>query len=502
MKSITKAMTFLLSLSLVLSLASCGSKGTTSSTSGTGKAAALKAVTLNFTLPGDVTPKAQADVLSAVETKLKADGLNFKIAFTYLTWSDYWNRVSMIAAAGEDQDILWTHSSQIGGLVASEVLAPLNSAIDTYGATLKANIPDYYWKGVTINNKIYGIPRTAPAAGGQQFLFLRQDLLTKYNMAVPKTFDDVAKYYASVKKNEPAMIPVDQDHSEWMLRDFGAIYFPLGSFSKWPLYVDVSQSKMDVKIWYESTFFKTVCDRNRAFYTSGYREKDRGTVTDAESWFAGSKLSSLWSSELKPTERVDKLNKKDPNIKFANVMINDSQSKYIYSAVDNILSVYAGSKKVNEAVALVNWIRTSQENFDLFTYGIKGKNYNISNEQLNFDGITADNMYSPPSFSWSDIRFSRYSDKLDPAYVAELKTWDKDAKISPLNGFIADLKPIEVEIAQVQAVEGEYVEDLTYGVTDYNKVFKDFDKKIKDAGIEKIRIEIQKQVDAFVAKNK
>lgn len=499
-----KIICFGLSLSFILSLSltSCGvdKKNTDSTTTSTeSKAAALKAVTLNFTLPGDVAPKASEAVMAEVEKKLKADGLEFKIAFSYLPWGEYWNSISMIAASGEDQDLLWNHSSKIGGLASSEVLAPLNSAIEAYGSDLKANTPEYCWKGVTIGTKIYGIPRTAPVAGGQQFLFVRKDLIKKYAMEIPKTFEDVNKYYANVKKNETGMYPTDQDHSEWMMREFGAIYFPVGSFSKWPLYIDVSKEKMEVKIWYENDYFKTICERNRSFYDSGYRPSERGTVTDADGFFANGKLASLWSSELKPTERVDVLAKKNPSFEFANVLVNPEQDKYIYSAVDNIMSVYANSKKVNESVAFINWVRKSQENFDLFSYGIKDVNYKLSGEQLNFDGITADNMYSPPSFAWSDSRFTRYSDKLDPAYVTQLKTWDKDAKISPLNGFIANFKDIQVEIAQVQAVEGEYVDDLTYGTTVYKDVFTEFDKKLKDAGIEVVRAEIQKQVDEFIA---
>lgn len=498
-----KIICLVLSLSFILSvsLASCGGPGDKDNSTDTGSkgAAALKEVTLNFTMPGDIAPKASDAVMVEVEKKLATDGLQFKMSFTYLPWGEYWNSISMIAASGEDQDLLWNHNSKIGGLVSSEVLAPLNTALEAYGADLKANTPEYSWKGVTIGTKIYGIPRTAPVAGGQQFLFVRQDLLKKYSMENPKTFSDVTKYYASVKKNEVGVYPTDQDHSEWMLREFGAIYFPVGSFSKWPLYIDVSKDKMEVKNWYESEYFKTICDRNRSFYTNGYRPAERGTVTDAEGYFANEKLASLWSSELKPTERIDKLIKKNPAIEFANIIINPEKDKYIYSAVDNIMSVYANSTKVNESVAFINWVRKSQENFDLFSYGVKGVNYNLNGEQLNFEGISTDNMYSPPSFAWSDSRFTRYSDKLDPKYVAELKTWDKDAKISPLNGFIADFKNIQVEIAQVQAVEGEYVDDLTYGTTEYSKVFKELDKKLKDAGIEAVRLEIQKQVDAFVA---
>lgn len=500
-KVLVRVSAFCLAGVMALAMSACGNTGGQGDTGvdESGNAKPLKSATLKFTLPGDVAPQSQAAVLKAVEEKLKADGLDFKLEFTYLPWGEYWNRVSMIAAAQEDYDIMWTHSSTIGGLISTDALMPLNTALDAYGAELKKNVPDYYWSGVTVNDKIYGIPRTAPVAGGQQMAFVRQDLLEKYNQEVPTTYEEMEQYFANVKANETDMKSMDQDHSEWMLREFGQIYFPLGSFSKWPVYIDVSEEKMVVKSWYESEYFKTICERNRGFYEAGYRYAERGTVTDAESYFANGKLATVWSSELKPTERVDTLYAKDPNIKGVNVMLNPDGEKYIFSAVDNIISIYNSSSNVNESVAFFNWLRSSQENFDLFSYGVEGVNYKKVGDQISYDGISEENRYSPPAFAWSDTRFTRYSDKLDAAYVEELKTWDSDAKISPLNGFIVDTKPFQVEYAQLQAIEGEYVEDLTYGVTEYGKVQADFFKKLNDAGLQKIIDEIQKQVDAFVA---
>lgn len=484
---------------MLLSMVACGGDGEEAQPTNPDGGVALKETTLKLTLPGDVTPQSQEAVLDAVEAKMKADGLNIQLEITYLPWGEYWNRVSMIAAAQEDYDILWIHSSTIAGLAATDALAPLNDALEAFGSELTANVPDYYWQGGTINGNIYGIPRTAPVAAGEQLLYIRQDLLDKYGMEVPDTYEEVAAYYEAVHTNEPGMKVIDQDHSQWMLREFGQIYFPLGSFSKWPVYIDVSADEMVVKSWYESEYFKTICQRNRSFYNSGYRHAERGTVADADSYFYNNQLAAVWSSQLKPTERVDAQYSINPDIQGANVMINPEKGKYIFNSVDNMLAVYSSSSNVYESVAFINWLRSSQENFDLFTYGIEGVNYKLVGDQISYDGISKENMYSVPFFAWTDNRFTRYSDKLDPAYVEALKTWDDDATISPLNGFIVDTTPFQVKYAQLQAVEGEFVEDLTYGVTDYDQVYDEFIGKLKKAGLDLIISEIQKQVDDFVA---
>lgn len=50
---------------------------------------------------------------------------------------------------------------QFGAHVPTESLLPLDDLIDTFGANLKAIIPEESWEAVTYNGKIYGIPETA-----------------------------------------------------------------------------------------------------------------------------------------------------------------------------------------------------------------------------------------------------------------------------------------------------------------------------------------------------
>lgn len=96
--------------------------------------------TVKIVLPGD-QPKDMAGVQKAMEEKLKADGLNIKLQFTYFPWDQYSNKLNLIAASGEDYDMAWTHVSWLSQITAKNVIIPLNDLLDEQGMQLKESIP-------------------------------------------------------------------------------------------------------------------------------------------------------------------------------------------------------------------------------------------------------------------------------------------------------------------------------------------------------------------------
>ena len=68
-----------------------------------------------------------------------------------------------------------------------------------------------------------------------------------------------------------------------------------------------------------------------------------------------------------------------------------------------------------------------------------------------------------------------------------------------LFGFVPDRTPVETELANLEAVWMEYKDILYYGLQDYKTVIPEMMDKMNLAGLEKVTVEMQKQVDAFLA---
>lgn len=110
-------------------------------------------------------------------------------------------------------------------------LRPLDGLIKKYGKKYGlADINSAAWKGATVNGHIYGIPLGFNTLG---VLAYRSDLLKKYHLGVPKTYDQIIKDCSVLKHDSSIDLPFAFDVSAgwaWefeffnFLRSYGGHY--------------------------------------------------------------------------------------------------------------------------------------------------------------------------------------------------------------------------------------------------------------------------------------
>lgn len=482
-------------------------RGRSQEESGLGGEEGLRPVTLRILFPLE-KPLDHDQVIRAVEEKLAKDGLPFKLEFTFVpsnSLDQYWSKVWLNAASGESYDLALTAYSNISDMVSKKVLAPLDDALANYGQELLANTPDYAFQGVTINGHIYGIPRVMPIAEHQSFVQIRGDLRQKYGLPEIKSIADMELYLETIARNEPEMVPYFYDTGPFLLREYGDVAFLAGSYLNAPVYIDPADPELKVRITSESDFFKKVMMKLHEWQRKGfipYGPEGTPVFPDPEKAFYEGKIAATWSMVLKQAERIDSFKEKMPLAELENVYLHPEKPKYMFTAADNILSVFSTSKHVNETVAFMNWVRQSQENYDLFTSGVKDVNYKLVGDAISYDEIAPEKRYMSMQWAWNDIRYARFSKHLSEEYKEELRNWDKDAVASPTLGFVIDLSPIKSEVAQVNVIISEYLPLLYKESVDWDATMSRFRSKLHDAGIEHVRVEIQKQFDAFQARNR
>ena len=457
--------------------------------------------TVKIVLPGDA-PKDLANVQKAIEDKLKADGLALKLEFTYFPWDQYSNKLNLIAASGENYDLAWTHVSWLSQIVSKHVVAPLDEWLDQNGKELKANVPSANWSSASIDNKIYGIPTLVPTAENNNFFAIRGDLRKKYNLPEIQTLSDFENYLDTIKKNEPGMMPIANDGTRALLREFGDVYLPVGDMGAGPGYVDPTDPELKVHNFYESDIFKNIVNTKRKWYMNGWMPKDAQEIKDPESALNNGKLGAIWSNVLKTTERIDAFKKTLPQGELEDVFLNPDKPKYVFDAASNLLSVFSTSENPEGAIAFVNWFRSNQDNYDLFSYGVKDVNYKLDGNAISAEGLNDKQSYNQVYWAWDDIRLKHFSKDVSPELVQKLQKWDEGAVEAPTLGFRFDADPVKAEMAQINAVEKEYVDAAYAGFSEYDQFFPKFQSKLKSAGIDKVIAEMQKQLDVFKAARK
>ncbi len=78
--------------------------------------------------------------------------------------------------------------------------------------------------------------------------------------------------------------------------------------------------------------------------------------------------------------------------------------------MENIIGISAKSENAEDVLRFIEWVHASQENYDLFVYGIEGKDYTIENGRLKRLGdfyLTSDPAFWDIDYMRDETAFSR-----------------------------------------------------------------------------------------------
>ena len=193
-------------------LAGCGKDNDAVTSSGNGSTETEnpekdEIVTLTFASLG-TEAACQDQVMAAINEKLLADGLNIQVRVKLL--DDYWQKLALDIAGGEEYDLAWAHSSTLADLVSKKVYVPITDVLDSAGQELKAKTPEYALKGGSVNGEIYAIPRVIPNTGYNNVFAVRKNLMDKYEIESITTIEELETYFRPfwITKTEYILIPV------------------------------------------------------------------------------------------------------------------------------------------------------------------------------------------------------------------------------------------------------------------------------------------------------
>lgn len=483
---------------------------------------------VKFFLPGD-EPANMGDVKSAINAALKSDGRNYTVNFVFEAWGTYWSKAPL--KMNEGYDGFWMHADSLSSYIGQKVVLDISTLIESYGAKIKELTPDMYFSTVKQGSATYALPRVEPLSEMGSPFTLRADWLEEFGLTKVETLTELDTYItksAQKVSGTAGAYVMDKDHSQHLRREYAKnYYFPLGSFSKHPVYIDVSQKidgKYKVQNFYTSDAFINMAKKAGAYYDAGYRNPSRTSLPadNMDYAFNNSLLTLNWSTPTKTAERIDAFKELNPNGQLYNGILNPSETRWITGG-SNMISVYSTSSRGAHVVDFYNWLLSDQDHADLVCYGIKDVNYKLTADgKLNFTGISQSNNYSQkfPSFVFNSMSNMRFSKSMDDAAVNAIKNWDsgENVKVSPLVGFTPTLSGMfNTAYGIVSSAEKSYSEDFLYGsrkvidsngaqTSDYKSFLNSLNGTLtyngsKVPAIEIMITELQSQIDAYVAAN-
>lgn len=441
--------------------------------------------------------KRMAELASNELKDLVKKEINAEIEYVYLPWSEYGGGKTDLMLSSGEEFAAYTDINYLSKSVSKGLYADLTPYVDTYAPDLKSNVAAASFDAFKQNGKQYAIPVGNRASSAAFYsVMVRQDLLEEVGMTTIGSLADLEQYYDKVHAKYPDMIGFASTDATYML-----MYEYTDQNLNWiNNFIAVNEAAQDDKLisWYETPEFKKYASLMNGWYKKGIIPKYAVTNQPQlmSDWNAG-KAMFFPGTATRPIEGIAGITKAVPTAKLQNYFLSkNDRPKISRGTYNTAYFVSANAKHPERYVAFFNLLQKNQELYDLFTYGIKDKDYTID-ENGRVTKLTSD-LFLDDWMMMND-KFMRFEKSVPDDFIEQYKHWDDDAILSKTAGFNFDNTAVKNEESKLNGVFTEFIAPIASGFVDYDTYFPKALDKLKAAGLDKYIAEYQKQFSAWYA---
>ena len=458
----------------------------------------LEEITILY--PGEETEEMTKFLQGPFAEKMAAE-LNLKVNIQFLSWANYWDQKMIMLAANQPIDLYWDGLPSLSEMVNRKEAQPLDELIKQHwGEEIYKVLPQSQLDGGKIDGIQYGIPSAyAPSSGMFQFVCVRQDLLEAVGMTEIKNDQDLVDYATKVMEQFPEMKGPADVIFKPLTRNFGdEVYFWVASQDL----VVFGEETGKAYSFAETTAFERVARFNRELYLDGiysddltikYNERDSRFQTGLYYWLEG--------SLGKDVEQLGLVRANDPAARLGNYLLAPEKPRYINAAGGEVLCIPYSAPNPAGALKFLEWMWASQDNYLFLLYGVKGQDWDLdANGRLVTMSETAGGEGYFYEWMFRNANYQVFRDDVSDEFIETYKNWDSVAIPSKMLGFAfnnAGLEAVETACNEAYAK----LNPILYGFVDFDAEYPAALQGLKDAGIDQYVAEVNRQLEAFIAKN-
>ena len=442
-----------------------------------------EAVDLLWYVPGDAQPD-QESVMKEVN-KILNEKIGVNLTIQFIPTTAYSERMKMIMASGSKYDLCFT-SNWLNYYTQAVDNGALCDVTDFIDEDILEVVPADVIEGAKIKGRLYAVPNMQILAEPLA-VWARKDLLEKYDFDLQSVehINDIEPFLKKVKQGESGIYPIRTKwgptfwiNKDWAQMQAVGLYFNYKTHQFKPNY-DIPEYKDHVE-----TF--------RRWYKEGYIRKDIASAgddtTDSRQGRYAVEMSSYKPGQTAPSEQTEY--KYDYKVLFTLPMTETA-------GCGTMTGISVTSEHPEKAFELIKLMNTDKELYNLVCNGIEGKHYKLTEKGKIIPDPQSG--YHPDKDWEFGCQFNAFIDEGTPDDVWEkTKELNASVPISPLSGFTYDDSETSVEITNLQAVMGEYRDYIS--TKDYDDYLKKYKADMKEAGMDKVYADIEKQVKDFLDK--
>ncbi len=444
--------------------------------------------------------------ISEALTKLSLEKFNTRIELKVVSKADYPNYLSLALAGGEELD--WI---QFG---ASGMTLPM-----MYGSDQILALDDYIsedspiWDYTTaedldccrVGGALVGIPAVKNKAFSTSVFFnadIIDELGLKDEVRNIKSLDDVEPILDALKKAHPDKYPfctnTGKINYKYYVDNLGDSTYLSG----------VLENPMeDTKVvdLHETQAYKEFCERMHHWYENGWIDPDYETSSNT----VNALIQNGDSYACFSNNNIDIANASEEE-RLASEASQGWTCRLYQSAVTPFYSTSAivnnhgwsmpyTCKNPERAMEIFEWLFSDREASTLITQGVEGVNYELDDE--GYAVLLPNTGYE--RLNWNGPNgYIAITTKAEGNINELVLEGNKTATPTIGKGFMFDSSSVSTQVAAVSNVDAKYAKGLQGGALDPEEYLPQFIKELKDAGIDDIIAEKQRQFDEWYANKK
>lgn len=510
MKSLKKILIIAFSVIMVIGLVACGKSDSSEQKEGDFSSSEKKGYDKVVYAYATFNNIPNSDILATVEeeiNKITREKINVEVELLPIAIFDYSSSVSLTLQGGGQID-LFQSLGDFNTSVSSDMAYDLTDLIDTYAPEAKEVLGEGFLDACVKEGKLYGIPTYKPYALTPMVIY-KQEIADELNidMSQVKSIFDLTDVLRKVKEAYPDMtplVPVQTGTSgvnmtipevDYLTDDY---YSPKGI---------LKGNDMTVVDYYSTSEFADISNLARTWYNEGLILQDAATTTSTatELMSAANSFCYVASYSYPPEDTAASISAQVGGIPLGAVQIGEA---YLDTTSINALSwmVSSTSKVPEAALKFLNLTFTDSDVINLLIYGIKDRDYVISEDgYVSYpEGQDASSVPYTAQLSCGTLGNFFLMHPMEGTSKESL-IWEEEqnqlAKKSPAMGFTFDSSGVKTEYTAVSNVIQQYLPGLLCGSVDPEVMIPEFRNKLSEAGLDTIIEAKQSQLDEWL-KNK
>lgn len=444
--------------------------------------------------------------------------VNAELEICYIPWNNYQTNYNLKLAEKDGSiDLIgtatdWLDAWKNAGL--GNFLPLSDEMLKKYAPKTWESVSEDHWNVCRLNGDIYFFPEDNYTQWTNHGFMYRKDWAREAGLNGVHSWEDMTKYLLYAKNNKDIIMPWDSDgaassfHPEGYMQSKSDFIIADGITSTNMFGTRKSNLRKIYSPFYEGRELVEYAKLMREWNLNGFWPEDimtngNGNHNNRDEFCEGKVAIEQHHTQTWYTQVYNKLKENVPGADSDFFWFGEESQNVVYQTITHgAMAVSAASKHPERALMVYDLLRNDEICYNLINYGVEGIQYKRNNQGLRTPISGANGIVTNYWWGRNDDLEVRDTSTAWDVFDQINATYSKYKIDYPFSQIVWDHSNISSELDAVADVYGEYMGNICYGQNpDPEQYVADFRRDLKEAGMDRILSDLQKQLDAFYSKN-